>query len=104
MQQAIGKFCGPFAQPKQPFVSQPFFGHYATGGRPRSPAVQFQPGTSGTTTAPTTGTTGAATPAPTATSTPKAKQGFDPNTYETPPQGQADTGGAAAPAATSTPG
>ena len=33
MKQAVGKFCGPFPKPKEPFQSQPFFGHYATTGR-----------------------------------------------------------------------
>ena len=32
MKQAVGKFCGDFPKPKQPFVSQPFFGHYSRGG------------------------------------------------------------------------
>jgi penicillin-binding protein 1A len=105
MEKAIGKFCGPFAQPKEPFVSQPFFGHYATSGQPRLPTGQtMQPGTAPP--PPTTGTS-TATPTPTpsapsATATPK--QGFDPNKYETPPQGQPGTGGATAPAATPTPG
>jgi len=35
MKQAVGKFCGPFKQPTTPFVSQPFFGHYATTGKPK---------------------------------------------------------------------
>ena len=30
-----GKFCGGFRPPKTPFVSQPFFGHYATTGKPK---------------------------------------------------------------------
>jgi penicillin-binding protein 1A len=101
MQQAIGKFCGPFAKPKEPFVSQPFFGHYATTGRLKAPTDQSQSGSSGTTT-PDTGTNDSTTPTPTATATPK--QGFDPNKYETPPQGAPDTGGATAPSATATPG
>jgi penicillin-binding protein 1A len=100
MKQAIGKFCGPFAQPKQPFVSQPFLGHYATSGRATLPTGQTQPGVAPP---PSTGTTGITrAPAPTATAPPK--HGFDPNQYQTPPQGQPDTGGAAAPAATPTPG
>jgi penicillin-binding protein 1A len=36
MKKAVGKFCGGFPQPKTPFVSQPFFGHYATTGKPKS--------------------------------------------------------------------
>src|SRR3954447_5961224 len=35
MKHAVGKFCGPFKQPTTPFVSQPFFGHYATTGKPK---------------------------------------------------------------------
>jgi penicillin-binding protein 1A len=96
MEKAIGKFCGPFAQPKEPFQSQPFFGHYATSGRPKLPTDQTQPG------AAATPAPGAATPTATATATPEP--GFDPNKDETPPQGEPDTGGAAAPTATATPG
>ena len=29
MKQAVGKYCGEFKQPKEPFQSQPFFGHYS---------------------------------------------------------------------------
>jgi penicillin-binding protein 1A len=32
MSQAKGSFCGDFAQPKEPFVSSPFFGDYASTG------------------------------------------------------------------------
>ena len=32
MKKAVGKFCGGFPKPKQPFVSQPFFGHYSREG------------------------------------------------------------------------
>jgi penicillin-binding protein 1A len=35
MKHAVGKYCGPFKQPTTPFVSQPFFGHYATTGKPK---------------------------------------------------------------------
>jgi penicillin-binding protein 1A len=38
MKKAVGKYCGGFPQPKTPFVSQPFFGHYATTGKPKSDA------------------------------------------------------------------
>ncbi len=96
MEKAIGKFCGAFPQPKEPFQSQPFFGHYATSGRPKVPTDQTQPG------AAATPAPGATTPTATATATPEP--GFDPNKYETPPQGEPDTGGATAPAATATPG
>jgi penicillin-binding protein 1A len=99
MEQAIGKFCGGFPQPKVPFVSQPFFGHYATTGRPKLPTDQTQPGATATPTP--TPSAGDTTPTPGATATP---QGFDPNKYETPPQGEPDTGGSTAPTATPTPG
>ena len=102
MKPAVGKFCGAFPLPKEPFVSQPFMGHYSTTGRPKLPEDDQtqQPGA-----------------APTATVTPGAddtggttgddQQGFDPNKYETPPQPtpQTDTGGTTAPpAATPQPG
>jgi penicillin-binding protein 1A len=32
MKQAVGKYCGDFPKPKHSFVSQQFFGHYATTG------------------------------------------------------------------------
>jgi penicillin-binding protein 1A len=92
MKQAVGKFCGPFAKPKEPFQSQPFFGHYATTGR--QTLKSDEPGTQGTS-PPTPGIT------PTATATPgqgdDGKQGFDPNKYETPPQGAPGTGGTQSP-------
>jgi penicillin-binding protein 1A len=99
MEQAIGKFCGPFPKPKEPFVSQPFFGHYATTGKAKLPTDQTQPGAT-----PAPGAPDTETPAPSATETPTPEQGFDPNQYETPPQGEPDTGGATAPTATATPG
>jgi penicillin-binding protein 1A len=97
MKQAIGKRCGDFTQPTQPFVSQPFFGHYATTGRKSADGTQN--GTGATTPdgqatpqgqgqgqgdgkakpndQKTTGTNGAAP--------------YDPNKYETPPQGAPNT-------------
>ena len=98
MEQAVGKFCGPFPKPKEAFSSQPFFGHYATTGLKATGTPQPGTGvTPGATPAPGTTTTPGATATPGATSTP---QGFDPNQYETPPQGPPSTGGAAAPTAT----
>jgi penicillin-binding protein 1A len=94
MKQAVGKYCGDFKKPTQPFVSQPFFGHYATTGLKRSGTPTPGPGL---TTTPGVAPTPAATAAPGATATP---QGFDPNLYETPPQGEPGTGGAPAPTAT----
>jgi penicillin-binding protein 1A len=86
MKQAAGKFCGGFPQPKTPFVSQPFFGHYATTGRPKSNDDAAKPGadqtdkskdgkgdTPGTGDKTQGGANGGAT--------------YDPNQYETKPQG-----------------
>jgi penicillin-binding protein 1A len=107
MKQAIGHFCGAFPLPKQPFVSQPFFGHYSsTGGRSSSGG--------GTITGPVGPTTPTSPTTPTTPTTPTAPGNgdtgthgaFDPNKYETPPQGPPKTkgppsngnGGAQAPA------
>jgi penicillin-binding protein 1A len=97
MEQAVGKFCGAFPKPKEPFSSQPFFGHYATTGLKATgtpaPGTGVTPGAT-----PVPGTTApGATATPGATSTP---EGFDPNKYETPPQPEPGTGGTAAPTAT----
>ena len=32
MKQAVGKYCGDFTKPTEPFTSQPFLGHYARDG------------------------------------------------------------------------
>jgi penicillin-binding protein 1A len=32
MKKAVGKYCGEFKKPKEPFQSQPFFGHYSKQG------------------------------------------------------------------------
>ena len=32
MKKAVGKYCGDFKQPTEPFQSQPFFGHYSREG------------------------------------------------------------------------
>jgi penicillin-binding protein 1A len=93
MEKAIGKFCGPFPRPKQPFTSQPFFGHYATTGLKPTGTATPAPGLTTPGVAPT------ATAAPGATATP---EGFDPNLYETPPQPEPGTGGTTAPTATPT--
>ncbi len=98
MKQASGKFCGGFPKPKTPFVSQPFMGHYsqlAGKNDKKKNDPNAPPG---------------ATPTPGATSTPgangkdKQKPGgttFDPNQYETKPQGppttQSPGGGTQAP-------
>ena len=93
MNRIHGSYCGNFAPPKHPFVSQPFYGRYSrsggkltegdTGGEPDSTA----PSTS----TPSTG----GTQAPTGTTEPDNNgngngngnnQGFDPTQYESPPQ------------------
>ena len=96
MKKAHGKYCGDFKQPTEPFQSQPFFGHYSKigqkgrgeegsggGRRGRGPvagrrgqAEIDKPGTDDN------GTTPGGTEEPP----------FDPNQYETPPQGDPNTG------------
>jgi penicillin-binding protein 1A len=98
MKQAVGKYCGDFKQPTQPFVSQPFFGHYATTGRRDGAVSGDQQGTGAGTGSPDQGTTNGTTPNATPPSgTPGANGGanggatYDPNKYETPPQGAPNT-------------
>ncbi|WP_028064449.1 transglycosylase domain-containing protein [Solirubrobacter soli] len=96
MKKAVGKYCGDFKKPTEPFTSSPFDGHYARmGGKddekkdengkpvdPNAPDTQTKPGADtqdpangGDQKKPTTDNNG----------------NFDPNAYETPPQ--ADPGG-----------
>jgi len=84
MKKAVGKYCGPFKQPTTPFVSQPFFGHYATTGKAKKDdgkqGDQKDPkNKNGKGDKPGTGdkTQGAANGGTT----------YDPNQYETQPQG-----------------
>jgi hypothetical protein len=89
MSEAHGGYCGAFALPKTPFVSQPFFGHYSsTGGRGPGGTITGPSGVGGTTTPGTTTPGTTTTPPATSTPTPGANTPFDPNQYETPPQGQ----------------
>ena len=80
--------CKDFKPPNTPFESAPFFGRYATTGAPGS----YPSNGSSTGTAPAPGTTnpgGAEAPeGPQQDDTP----GYDPDLYETPPQGTPDTG------------
>jgi penicillin-binding protein 1A len=83
----MGSFCGSFPLPKEPFVSQPFFGEYAsTGGNklgfsddsddeaePTEPAPEETPENTGDDNAPSGGTE------------------FDPEQYESEPQGPPET-------------
>ena len=103
MKLAKGGFCGNFPPPKQPFHAQPFYGKHSRNG------IRGESGTSSqypTTSTPTTPTAPAApvapaaptTPEPTATPAPSngggnGNKGFDPNKYESPPQGPPPTTG-----------
>jgi penicillin-binding protein 1A len=105
MKKAIGRYCGDFKRPTEPFQSQPFFGHYARSGRdddddekseqtapsaaeepeeePKEEEPRTEPGNGG----------GGGNQEPTPGANNEAT--FDPNQYETPPQ---------APPATEAPG
>jgi penicillin-binding protein 1A len=111
MKAASGKFCGSFPKPKTPFSAQPFQGHYAGEAGKGSKDDHNSQGDS-TTPGTTTGTGGTTDTTTTDTGTDnggdtgKKKSdtggnGFDPNQYETPPQGPPTTespgGGAQAP-------
>ena len=116
MQVATKGHCDPFPTPKTPFVSQPFFGHYAKGGAPTCPTcdqgsqvgVPQQPGATvqGTTPAtpktPKNGTGGTGTTGGGGTKHQgTGGAGFDPGAYESPPQ-PPPTNPAPAPAPTQT--
>jgi penicillin-binding protein 1A len=84
MEKAHGSYCGDFPT-FPPFQSQPFFGHYASTGKSKTP--------SNTTTTPGTSTTpngnGGATPpgTTTGTTTPDGTGNYtNPNLYQSPPQ------------------
>jgi penicillin-binding protein 1A len=99
MKKAVGKYCGEFKKPTEPFQSQPFFGHYSKqGGKDdkngnstdpnadpnAAPDTQTPPGTQDT----TPGNGGDKKP-----KTPNDKTtGFDPGAYESPAQPAPDTG------------
>jgi penicillin-binding protein 1A len=109
MKHAIGKFCGDFKKPTQPFQAQPFFGHYSrSGGKDTGTGDQSQGPTFGP------GPTQPQAPQPQAQQQPAAQnnganrqankgkrgKGFDPTKYESPPQQAPRTqspGGAQAP-------
>jgi penicillin-binding protein 1A len=110
MKKAIGKFCGDFKKPAQPFQSQPFFGHYSRDGlsdeENKDPSAFGQPNDpqAPQNTAPPKSTA----PETNNGGTDKNKNNggnngaaFDPNQYETPPQGppatQDPSGGTQAP-------
>lgn len=78
MQVAHRGYCQDFPPPTTPFVSQPWYGKYSTGGAPTDTSVPYNtyttPYTSGTTTGGTSPSTG------------KKKNKYDPRLYESPPQ------------------
>jgi penicillin-binding protein 1A len=85
MGQAKGSYCGDFPQPKEPFVSQPFFGDYSSSGGNKlgygdKPEEDDQSSTDEDTTdeqPPADDNTGGTE--------------FDPDQYESPPQGDPNT-------------
>jgi penicillin-binding protein 1A len=70
MREAAGGFCGDFPLPKEPFVASPFYGKYSRKSIPE----------------PTPTATATPVPAPDHNKT-GGKEPFDPNKYESPPQG-----------------
>jgi penicillin-binding protein 1A len=100
MKKAVGKYCGDFKKPTEPFQSQPFLGHYAReGGKDDSKDSDGQdsattpgttPGTQGTDDNSTGGNTD------NGGDRKNDDANFDPNAYESPPQADPN-GGAKAP-------
>jgi penicillin-binding protein 1A len=108
MKQAVGKYCGEFKKPTEPFQSQPFLGHYAReGGKddekdsdaqdvsPNSQGVK--PGTQGTEDNSRGGDDNGANGGDRKTPEATGDANFDPGAYESPPQGDPN-GGTQAPA------
>jgi penicillin-binding protein 1A len=97
MRKAKGKYCGDFKQPTEPFQSQPFFGHYSRSGGGGDDDDDQQGGDQQT--APSD--PGQEQPEPDAPQNGGNDEprngggnddaGFDPNQYETPPQGPPQT-------------
>jgi penicillin-binding protein 1A len=95
MKKAKGSYCGDFKQPTEPFQSQPFFGHYSRSGKDETKSDD----PSSESSLPTT------PPAQEPEAEPERDNGngngnggngnddaaFDPNQYETPPQGAPTT-------------
>jgi penicillin-binding protein 1A len=96
MKEAVGKYCGDFKTPTEPFQSQPFFGHYSKIGQKAEEKKEATEGGEEEDPSPDdedkpksdkprtddNGTTPGGTEEPP----------FDPNQYETPPQGDPNTG------------
>lgn len=89
MKQAKGSYCGAFPAPKHPFQGRSFSGHYANSGPPGGTDDE----TDGTTTTPGTATTPGTTTPDSADGTTDDQGTYDPDQYESPPQGEPDTGG-----------
>jgi penicillin-binding protein 1A len=89
MKSIIGGFCGPFNQPKEPFVSRPFFGQYSTTGGDRLGYGQREQDQSSpdkpTDKKPDNSNNDNG-------GNPSGGTQFDPDQYESPPQGPPDTG------------
>jgi penicillin-binding protein 1A len=91
MLKAHGSYCGDFPT-YPPFVSQPFFGHYASTGK-QSTGGQGTSTTPGTTTQPN-GNGGATAPGTNGTGTNRDGTGnyTNPQVYQSPPQGPPNNG------------
>ena len=82
MKRAIGRFCGDFREPEEPFVASPFTGSYAGQGPPGGGHEPADPSTVPAVPAPGTGDgedSGGAAP-------------LDPDQYESPPSTEPDAG------------
>jgi penicillin-binding protein 1A len=87
MRSIKGSFCGPFRLAKEPFVSRPFFGQYSTTG-----GNKLGLGESKDDQTPSTDNGATATPTPsTGDDNQSGGTQFDPDAYESPPQGPPDT-------------
>jgi penicillin-binding protein 1A len=94
MKSIIGKFCGEFPQPKVPFSSSPFYGdHSSNGGGSQTDTTDpySTPPTTTPQTTPEPATPEPATP-PSGDDTSGGTQ-FDPEQYESPPQGDPGANG-----------
>jgi penicillin-binding protein 1A len=101
MSKVKGKFCGDFKPPKEPFHASPFFGKYSrSGGRgtgegddQQSGGTQFYAPTTPTAPAPTTPDTQKKPDTGNGNGNGNDKGKFNPDLYESPPQGAPTTGG-----------
>jgi len=95
MNRVKGRYCGDFASPKEPFVSSPFYGRYAnSGGKYIEGGDRGSTDTSAgsTTTVPSAPEdTGGTEPATGEAAPEQDNGGFDPGSYESPPQPEPET-------------